>query len=234
MGVVVMRVRAILRKTHEEDVEISPDAVENMRWAMPATDPEHSREYRILLSTGDLRPCSFCGVTPGKQLCANCGGSGQVWRENGDGDGWVTCRTCAGAGSETCGACGGRLTVLPARVRFVSDESTDLKYTLVPDALAALHDPIDEYLDQIATFPKALLLDSEQSGGYRTRDPMEFHGYALEKAVAHARETANALGEQPGVVAQHVTSWVVPVALLDYKDRAVALVAAPDGSVVAV
>lgn len=42
------------------------------------------------------------------------------------------------------------------------------------------------------------------------------------------------LGGQSGVVAHRLKSWVVPVALLDYKERRVALVAAPDGSVVAV
>lgn len=112
VGVVVMRARAILRKTREEDVEISPDAVADMRRTMPATDLEHNHEYRVLLSTGDLRRCSFCGITPGEQPCSTCRGSGRVWHENDNNASSVACPTCAGIGTETCSACGGSVTVV--------------------------------------------------------------------------------------------------------------------------
>jgi hypothetical protein len=224
LAAVTLAARILSRSVWEKDVEMS----ERLFLGFPAAAPPPldvtaPGSYRVLVSQLDAGParCTQCMATPGREICAGCGGEGFVLVRNDRGGERIVCPRCLGKRSLPCSTCDGTSSTRRARVRYLDDREGTLSYTYVPALAAALEAKLDAILAPGPALPACLRVEPslQVSGGpYRgvTVEP-SFHGFRHGEPLRRALTAAAGIAGQGQVLREDVRTWARPILLARYK-----------------
>jgi hypothetical protein len=108
-----------------------------------------------------------------------------------------------------------------ARVRYVDDRISELRYTYVPSMTTEVETALDERLAAAGALPSCLRFDAEgrETGGpYRSgaQEPA-FFGYRFGDAFGRAVTAIGGLGGQAQLLRQEAVTYARPILWLRYR-----------------
>lgn len=224
LAAVTVDARVLHRAVWEKNVELSEQLLATYPAVMPP-QPEGmiAASHHLVVDILDRgpAPCTNCPVRPGRELCARCGGAGYILIDGGNNQQAQPCGTCAGGRFVQCSTCDGVARTRRARVRYVDDRLSTLRYTYVPSMTIALETALDEVLAATDDLPVCLRFDprSREAGGpYRGGGVAEptFHGHRFGDALGRAATAIGGLGGDGVVLRQELVTYARPILWLRY------------------
>jgi hypothetical protein len=215
----------LYRAVWEKNVEVSEQLLATYPTVMPPP-PERmiAASHHLVADVLDRgpRPCTNCPVRPGHELCARCGGAGYIVVDAGRSQHTEICFACGGERFVQCSTCDGTALCRRARVRYVDDRVSALRYTYVPSMTVALETALDEALAAGEDLPDCLRFDprSRAAGGpYRAGGAVEptFHGHRFGDALGRAAAAIGGLGGDGLVLRQELVTYARPILWLRYS-----------------
>jgi hypothetical protein len=241
LAAVTVDVRVLHRAVWEKSVEVSDQLLASYPTVMPPQpDGMLAASHHLVVDVLDRgpAPCTNCPARRGRELCARCGGAGHVVIDAGGSQHHERCGTCAGERFVRCSTCDGTARTRRARVRYVDDRVSALRYTYVPSMTVALETALDEVLAPTDDLPACLRFDprSRAAGGpYRAGGAVEptFHGHAFGDALGRAATAIGGLGGNDLVLRQEVVTYARPILWLRYARHEAVLAARANGELFA-
>lgn len=230
----VVRALVQTRTWHDREDELGPRLLRHLV-AAASHEPTRRLEassWQCAVAVHDTRPrpCSACTLKPGSEMCARCGGTGRVLRNDdpnarmicfGCERGWVPCTRCEG-GKETS-----RVTV-----RTFEERVGELEHVFVPRLPTALVEAIEASLLAEDELPAELRVDLDRAsvslGDYRgsaKHSAPHFHGIDASDVLPEARATLTRMAAAGTFIERVVEAHAVPLLLCEHDGWTVALAA---------
>lgn len=213
---------ALVRKSWVDPAEVSESLYGELRATEAPTPRFDSKARHRSLEAGSpdakLTRCRTCASTPGRNMCAVCGGSGQ---QNPGTQDATRCFGCEG-GYLPCPACEGSLKSYDVRIEYHEDTPVNFAHVFVPEDVAELRAPMSAFLQRQTSIPSVLAInltdDFAARDAYRgRRGDHEHQGHRFGGTLALARRYVERFVKSPSIAASRYSALAWPFATLSHS-----------------